>query len=255
MDPSPPRDATTSRPFLTARWENLILANYRVPRDLLTPRLPPGVVLDEYEGEAWASLVGFQFRQTRVMGISWPGYRHFPEWNLRFYVRHGDQRGVCFIREFVPKRLISTIARVVYNEPYRAAKMREHIVEEEACVHALYEVDWAGRSHRLSVTGSRPPHTPAAGGLEHFFKEHSWGFGVSRRGRLIRYEVAHPEWAVYPVTRCEVDVDWAKLYGSEWESFNERMPDSVLLAAGSGVSVFPHGKTGASDGHPRSGVE
>ena len=81
------------RAFLTARWHNLILANYAVPEGLLTPLLPPGVELDRRDGQCWASLVGFQFLDTRVIGIAWPGFRNFPEWNLRFYVRHEGRRG------------------------------------------------------------------------------------------------------------------------------------------------------------------
>ena len=80
------------RPFLTARWQNLILANYAVPEALLSPLLPPGCALEKHDGQCWASLVGFQFLETRVLGIGWPGFRHFPEWNLRFYVTHNGQR-------------------------------------------------------------------------------------------------------------------------------------------------------------------
>ena len=119
-----------TRPFLTARWHNLILANYAVPEELLRPLLPPGVELDRRHGPCFASLVGFQFLETRVLGISWPGFRHFPEWNLRFYVRHGERRGVCFVREFVPQWFVATVARVLYNEPYRSARMTMTVKEQ-----------------------------------------------------------------------------------------------------------------------------
>ncbi|HSQ57361.1 MAG TPA: DUF2071 domain-containing protein, partial [Gemmata sp.] len=97
-----------TRRFLTARWCNLILANYPVPEELLRPLLPPGCELDRRDGACWASLVGFQFLQTRVLGIGWPGFRNFPEWNLRFYVTHEGQRGVAFVREFVPSWFVAT---------------------------------------------------------------------------------------------------------------------------------------------------
>ena len=71
------------RPFLTAAWRNLILANYPVPADRLAPLLPPGVELDTWDGRHWCSLVAFQFTDTRVLGVSWPGFRHFPEWKVR----------------------------------------------------------------------------------------------------------------------------------------------------------------------------
>jgi uncharacterized protein YqjF (DUF2071 family) len=229
------------RKFLTAQWRNLILANFAVPEGLLRPLVPPGCALDHREGACWASLVGFQFLGTRVLGIGWPGFRNFPEWNLRFYVNHQGERGVCFVREFVPQWSVATIARVLYNEPYRSASMSMDVKELPDTLTATYTVNWANRIHSLSATGAKPAMRPAADSLEHWFKEHSWGFGTSRRGKLIRYEVNHPEWGVYPVREFKFDVDWAAMYGPEWAPMNGVQPASVVLAVGSEISVYPKG--------------
>jgi uncharacterized protein YqjF (DUF2071 family) len=229
------------RKFLTARWCNLILANFAVPEELLRPLVPPGCELDRRDGACWASLVGFQFLGTRVLGVGWPGYRDFPEWNLRFYVKHGDARGVCFVREFVPQWTVATIARVLYNEPYRAARMTMEVKELPETLTATYTVKWGGRVHSLRAVGAKPAVRPAADSLEHWFKEHSWGFGTSRRGKLIRYEVSHPEWDVYPVREFAADVDWAILYGPQWAPMKGVPPASVVLAAGSEIAVSPKG--------------
>lgn len=229
------------RPFLTARWCNLILAQYAVPADRLRPFLPPGVELDTWQGRHFVSLVGFQFLDTRVLGVSWPGYRDFPEWNLRIYVRHGARRGVCFVREFVPQWFVASVARVVYNEPYRAARMGMAVSDAADAVTAEYRVEWGGRPHTLRAVGAKPAGRPGPGSAEHFFKEHSWGYGVTRRGRLLRYEVSHPDWDVYPVRDYRIDVDWGVLYGSAWSDMTGREPASVILAAGSAVSVYPKG--------------
>jgi uncharacterized protein YqjF (DUF2071 family) len=45
--------------FLKARWENVIMANYAIDPEILMPYLPKGVELDEYDGNAYLSLVGF----------------------------------------------------------------------------------------------------------------------------------------------------------------------------------------------------
>ena len=37
--------------FLLARWENLIMANYEMNPDVLTPYLPKGVELDFYNNK------------------------------------------------------------------------------------------------------------------------------------------------------------------------------------------------------------
>ncbi len=229
------------RKFLTARWNNLILANYAVPEELLRPLVPPGCELDRRDGQCWASLVGFQFLGTRVLGIGWPGFRNFPEWNLRFYVRQGGNRGVCFVREFVPQWTVAMMARVIYNEPYRSARMTMAIQEQPDALTATYTLKWAGRVHSLLAVGEKPAFRPAPDSIEHWFKEHSWGFGTSRRGKLIRYEVNHPEWDVYEVREFAADVDWVTLYGAEWGVMNGAQPASVVLAVGSEIAVFPKG--------------
>lgn len=227
------------RAFLTACWSNLILANYSVPEELLLPYVPPTCQLDERDGKFWVSLVGFQFLGTRVFGIGWPGFRNFPEWNLRFYIHQNGQRGVCFIREFVPSWLIATTARLLYNEPYRAARMTMDIKDSANTVTATYTVRWRGKVNSLQAVGTKPAVRPELDSTERWFKEHSWGFGTSQRGKLIRYEVHHPEWDVYPVRDFAVDVDWSAMYGPEWGEMNEAKPASVILAAGSEVSVYP----------------
>jgi hypothetical protein len=91
------------------------------------------------------------------------------------------------------------------------------------------------------ATGSRPGHCPAADSVEHFFKEHRWGFGKSRRGACIRYEVEHPVWEVYPIQAYDIDLDWASVYGPEWGFLAEATPCSTVLAAGSPIRVYPKG--------------
>ena len=98
---------------------------------------------------------------------------------------------------------------------------------------------WRGRHHRVEVNGHKPATRPAEDSDEHFFKEHHWGFGRTRRGHPIGYEVRHPVWDVYPVRSWSLDLDWAAVYGPAWGALAAEKPVSVILAAGSPVSVFP----------------
>jgi uncharacterized protein YqjF (DUF2071 family) len=227
------------RPFLTARWEHLILVTYAVPDDLLRPHLPPGTELDTRDGKCYVSLVPFRFLDTRVFGWGWPGYRSFPEVNLRFYVRHGDRRGVSFLREYVPKRLVAWMARRIYNEPYRTARMAVDLSDKPGRLSASYAVTLGDRVNRIWALGGKDTVRPGPDSVEHFFKEHQWGFGRSHDGRLLTYEVKHPEWDVYPVIDHGIDVDWGLMYGPEWAVMQDREPDSVTFAVGSEVAVYP----------------
>jgi uncharacterized protein YqjF (DUF2071 family) len=231
-----------SRPFLTARWENLFLATYAVPPALLEKRLPPGLSLDTRGGNAFVSLVAFQFLDTRVLGVPWPGYRNFGELNLRYYLRHGEERGVAFVREFVPQRFVAWVARWLYNEPYLAAPITAERHDGPDAITMRYALRFAGRTHQITVTGGKPAFRPRDDSDEHFFKEHHWGFGVTRAGQGIRYEVAHPVWDVYPVRSYQLDFDFAAVYGPEWALLQNSTPVSTVLAVGSPISVSPKGR-------------
>jgi len=219
----------------------LILANYAVPRRLLAPFLPSGVDLDERDGKAWASIVAFSFEDTRVLGVPWPGFRNFPEWNLRFYVRQGSRRGVCFVREIVPSAWVCFMARAIYNEPYSPAPMAARLREEGRERRVRYDLRWRGKRYSARVRAENHPVLPEPGSAEHFFKEQQWGFGRTRSGRTVVYEVCHPHWDVYPVKSHDLRLDWAALYGDQWGEMQNREPDSVFLARGSRVEVFPKG--------------
>ncbi len=70
--------------FLTAKWQNLIMANYEIEPSLLLPYLPKGVELDYFNGKTYVSLVGFLFKDSSIFKIPIPFLGTFEEINLRF---------------------------------------------------------------------------------------------------------------------------------------------------------------------------
>src|SRR6516165_11842903 len=96
--------------FLSAGWHNLVFLNFTVDPRILEPYVPAGTELDFWQGQTYVSIVGFQFVNSKVFGLSLPFHRHFEEVNLRFYVVRptsaGPRRGVVFIREIAPKWLV-----------------------------------------------------------------------------------------------------------------------------------------------------
>src|SRR5712671_6457593 len=97
-----------NRIFLSAEWRALVMLNYEVDRSLLEEYVPPGTVLDSFDGRTYVSLVAFRFLHTKLFdSLAIPFHADFDEVNLRFYVRRNggneDRRGVVFIAEIVPK--------------------------------------------------------------------------------------------------------------------------------------------------------
>ena len=73
--------------FLKAEWRKLILVNYTIDPNTLNPFIPEGTVLDLYNNNCYVSLVGFMFKNTKILGLKIPGHHTFEEVNLRFYVK------------------------------------------------------------------------------------------------------------------------------------------------------------------------
>lgn len=233
------------RTFLSAEWRWLAMLNHRVDPSLLAPLVPAGTELDGWRGATFVSVVGFLFRRTRVLGVPIPFHRDFEELNLRFYVRRvvgGEiRRGVVFVKELVPRRAIATVARLVYNEPYRALPMR-HRVDLDASTGdpAYVEYGWrlGGRSGRVSVVPRGPPAPIAAGSEEEFITEHYWGYTRQRDRSTVEYEVEHPRWRVWQVSESTLDADLEALYGADFARVLAGPPSSAFLADGSAVRVM-----------------
>ena len=228
----------TSKIFLTARWENLILISYKVSPEALAPYIPPHCEPDTIDGSAFVSLVPFDFNEIRVKSFRIPFHTNFPEINLRFYVRNNGRRGVVFIREFVPNRLVPFVANFVYNENYSKLKMRTSYLESDGEIKVMHNVKCRKSDEHISITAQNKPFIPPESSVERFFKEHKWGFGKSKKGGLLTYRVDHPVWAVYPVIDYAIGIDFGLLYGKNWEFLNNEKPFSIIFTKGSEVKIY-----------------
>lgn len=241
------------RPFLTTRWTNVVLVNYRVPAELLPPP-PAGSELDTPESEPdlhLLSLVALQFTGTRVLGIPIPTARTFPELNLRYYVRSAQGVGgvasgspdplhaVIFLREFVPSRLIVLGARLFYHQPYHLAHLRHDISVSQSTIEVATDFRWREQAGTIRLRARNEPQTPAPDSIEHFLKEHYWGFDRARSGKGFRYRVEHPIWRTYPVEEADVTIDPGALLGSPWRDLDwPAALHSIIFAEGSPVTVY-----------------
>jgi uncharacterized protein len=231
-----------NRVFLSAEWRDLVMLNYEVDPTILKDYVPRGTVLDSFEGKTYASLVGFQFRHTRLFGsIAVPFHGDFDEINLRFHVRRNagneDRRGVVFIAEIVPRWAVAKIARLAYGENYVCLPMRHRVDMHEANKTAEYEWQLNGAWCKLYARSSAAPALAQERSLEQFITEHYWGYSAQRNGDAVEYHVAHAPWNVWTSTDAAFEGDASGLYGSEFGKVLRRQPDSAFIADGSPVTV------------------
>ncbi len=243
------------RPSIHMTWRDLCFMHWRVDAAALRPWIPESLEVDEHEGSAWVGVVPFEMRDTRLWPLpSVPGLRHFPELNLRTYVRQGDRRGVWFFSLDACSRIAVRVARQTFALPYLDARMSIRRAGGEA---AGGWVDF--HSQRRGAFGAPPavfkgryrpcgpPASSEAGSVEHFLTERyslfaRRGFGVPRslRGGLVRGDIEHDPWPLQPAEVELEELDMFKVIGLPVPE----APPLVHFAKRLTVRAFPPSRVG-----------
>ncbi|MBO9731641.1 MAG: DUF2071 domain-containing protein [Chitinophaga sp.] len=232
------------RPFLTAAWRNLLMLNFEADPTVLKTYLPAHTELDTWNNTHYASLVGFLFQDTRVKGLGLPGHRTFEEVNLRFYVRFKEdgnwKRGVVFVKELVPKPLITFVANTIYKEKYATHPMEHHWEYPDAdTLKVAYRWKVNNEWNHLTATALQATQPIITGSEEEFITEHYWGYTRVDDVTTGEYQVTHPQWHTHPVSHFGYQCSTRLLYGAAFENMLQQPPRSALLATGSEIAVMP----------------
>ncbi len=228
-------------PFLTAHWKNLIAANYLIDAELVKEYLPYRTELDLWQGKCFISLVGFLFDKTKILGLKIPFHASFEEINLRIYCLHktdtGEiKRGVTFIKEIVPKPMITAVANTLYKENYQTLPTR-HRYALNKYLEINYAVQNIKKWSELNVIANANAEMIKAGSMEEFIYEHYWGYTQVNSQKTYEYQVKHPIWHIHEVKDFRIDFDFAGIYGEKFALLQGMKPNSVFLADGSEISV------------------
>lgn len=227
--------------FLSARWENLIMANYAVNPDVLKPYLPNGVELDFYNDKTYVSLVGFMFKKTSLFNIPIPFLGTFEEINLRFYVKRVEgnsiKRGVVFINETVPYKAVAWLANKLYKEHYIAIPTKNEIAITNLSKNIKYEWKINNEWNHISVNTAAEKEQMLHGSIEEFIFEHYYGYTKINNQHSQEYKVNHPRWLVNKVKDYSIVCNITAMYGADFSFLNNHQPGSVIVAEGSPVTV------------------
>ena len=231
-----------NKKFLTAEWNNLIMANYLIDPAILLPYLPANTELDFYNGECYVSLIGFMFEKTKILGLTVPFHVNFEEINLRFYVRVKDgdtwKRGAVFIKEIVPKFAITLVANTLYREKYVTLPTKHFYKEINGDIELGYHWKFKGIWNKLEATVEKESSRMKPGSKQEFIAEHYWGYAKYSNSTTFEYAVQHPSWLVHTVKKYDIVCDFEKLYGRQFAFLNENEPDTVFMAQGSPVAIL-----------------
>ncbi|MDQ3946245.1 MAG: DUF2071 domain-containing protein [Actinomycetota bacterium] len=197
-----------SRPALCQRWQSLTFLHWRYPPEEIQRLLPPGLVVDTFDGAAWLGLTPFLLVRMRPLCLPpVPRLSTFPETNLRTYVRdEAGTDGLWFFSLDVSSLATVLGARSFFWVPYHWATMS---VEEAGFVRY--------RSRRRGLSGPSPGHQitvrPATPVLPEShpplvdFLTGRWRAFTRIAGRLAVVPVEHQPWPLYDAEVDELDED------------------------------------------------
>jgi len=226
--------------FLKANWENLIMANYEVEPSILKPYLPKGLELDFYKEKTYVSLVGFMFNKTSLFGVPIPFFGSFEEINLRFYVRKVEgktiKKGVVFINETVPFKIVALLANKLYKEHYISIPTKNTIDVGEH-KHVNYEWKMKNKWNSIIVQSDTNKYKIELLSIEEFIFERYFGFTKLSPLKTQEYGIHHPKWMTNKILKSIINCDFGSMYGDTFSYLNDQAPSSIIMAEGSQVSV------------------
>lgn len=228
-------------------FNEIVAANFQVDPKLLRDQVPPGLELDQFNGDTYVSLVAMIVRKVGLFGI--PLTKGFVDLSLRFFVRRigGDDstKGACFLRNYVSSATGAWLLSSQLGGEFPTMKMKSANKLFNTKNQAP-EVDYAWKvadrwnkfrvkaRSRIRDTGS---NTKVGFVLDHTTHYHQF------RGRTIEYAINRPRWEAWDAAQANFDCDVQQLFGKEFVHPLSQRPVSVFVSPGSDVSICkPEGR-------------
>ncbi|WAC21268.1 DUF2071 domain-containing protein [Luteolibacter sp. SL250] len=231
------RQRPSGRPVMFQRWSELLFLHWKIEPAEIQRRLPEGLHVDTFGGEAWIGVVPFFMERIRPVGLpAVPWLSWFLELNVRTYV-HDDlgRPGVWFFSLDCNQPLAVEFARKFFHLPYQHARMSAERIGGEILYHSRRR----GAGHPIATFryARTVDAVPAGEGtLEWFLAERYLLFSTNRAGRIFTGQVNHTPYRIAPASCLEWSVEPLRLNGFADPG---RPPDSMLLADAVDVAVFP----------------
>jgi len=190
------------RPWIGRQsWHDLLFAHWPVDVRALRERVPAGLELDLYDGQAWVGIVPFDMTNVAPRFVpAVPGISGFPELNVRTYVTVGGKPGVYFFSLDAESAIAVRLARAMLKLPYFTASI--DITRQEGWIDYWSErladndappAEFEGRYRPIGAVQQALPGT-----LEYFLTERYCLYHEHRSGEPYRLDIHHAPWPLQP---------------------------------------------------------
>ena len=190
--------APPTRPWVIRQtWRQLLFAHWPVSPAVLRPRIPAGLDLETFGGDAWIGIVPFELGGLSANRLTGRAQLTFPELNVRTYVSVHDKPGVWFFSLDAASLLAVRGARATYRLPYFWATMQ--MTEQDGWV--TFRSQRRGDGSTRFATRYRPTGAEfesAPGSLERWLTARYCLYATSRGGHILRADINHDPWLLQP---------------------------------------------------------
>jgi uncharacterized protein len=201
------------RAVMVQGWHNLTSVHWSFDPQVVQELLPPGFVVDTFDGRAWVGLIPFAMHRIGVpLGrgrrLTAGRFSSFPETNVRTYIVDSrGRRAVWFFSLDINRLAPALVARVTYGLPYCWSSMTIEDATDTVCYRS--ERRWPRSSRGASstvtvrvgerLTDDSPTHERDA------FLSARWALGSTFLGRRLWAFVEHPQWELHHGELLECD--------------------------------------------------
>ena len=231
------REVPTDFAVMRQRWAGLLFLHWPIAAAEIAARLPAGLEVDTYEGQAWLGVVPFFMERVRPVGLPpLPWLSWFHELNVRTYVHDAEGNpGVWFFSLDCNQPLAVEIARRAFHLPYQHAAMSSVVDRGHIHYHSRRK---SAAAADLEYDYHVPTTTQAAvpGSLEWFLVERYLLFSAKPNGQIYQGRVHHEPYQIAPAVCGQWSAEPISLNGFPLPS---GPPPSMLTAAPVDVKIFP----------------
>jgi uncharacterized protein YqjF (DUF2071 family) len=195
-------------PLFLAEWERALFIHYEIEAVILQRELP--FQLDLRNGKAFISLVAFTMRDMRPhVGGKMAAWLFKPVathsfLNVRAYVNHNGERGICFLTEWLSSRLSVALGPPIYGLPYRFAKINYRHADEENDLRGKVDSNSGRFIYEARLAPENQFRPCATGSLDEFLLERYTAFVWRGKPRRF-FRVWHPPWPQMPAHVSIID--------------------------------------------------
>jgi uncharacterized protein len=223
------------------RWAQLLFLHWSFEVAEIQASLPPGLLVDSYQGRAWLGLIPFMMQRVRPRYCPpVPGLSDFLELNVRTYVTDAQGRpGVWFYSLDANQALAVRLAQTFFHLPYHFATMQS---KRSADSGQIEYTCLRLNSHQESRIVYRPtrstiPRMAAPETLPFFLVERYRLFAYqAETGRLFTGQVHHAPYELEPAEVSEWDDHLCQSAGFSCQG---RAPEHVCFAESVEVTIWP----------------